>query len=299
MLGALPGNMHTKTSMKQSGVTRLDLEFADGEDAIAIEHNGRIYPVGQHPVTLGRSPTADIVIDHAAVSRLHARIVRGRDGYEVEDLKSRNGVRVDAHPVKGRAPLRPGVVITLGDVSVVVRQPRRRPSYLTDPATRAASWERALREEDTSPVDGLLLFMTAVDEALLKGETRDAEFAFAQHLGRPAERAAQRGKLDAGVAQTVALLALRVGEATASSAWLDFVVRLYSETGAVIPLTVVNAMQALARKLGGVDRGALRQYAAPFEVRAGELSHEERCSLDRLAALAAASFSDIQVRAAV
>ena len=163
---------------------------------------------------------------------------------------------------------------TLGDVSVVVRQPRRRASYLLDPATRAATWERALREEDTSPVDGLLLFMTAVDEALLKGETRDAEFAFAQHLGRPAERAAQRGKLDAGVAQTVALLALRVGEATASSAWLDFVVRLYSETSAVIPLTVVNAMQALARKLGGVDRGALRQYTAHFELRAGELSHE-------------------------
>jgi len=224
--------------------------------------------------------------------------VRGRSGFEVEDLKSRNGVRVDAHPVKGRAAVHPGVVITLGDVSVVVRQPRRRAGDMLDAAARAATWERALREEDTSPVDGLLLFMTAVDEALLKGETRDAEFAFAQHLGRPAERAAQRGKLDAGVAQTVALLSLRVGEATSSSAWLDFVVRLYSETGAVIPLTVVNAMQALARKLGGVDRGALRQYTAHFEARSAELTIEERCSLDRLAALAASSFSDIQTRAA-
>ena len=298
MLLVLAESMPIKPAVKRSGVTRLELELADVDDAIGIEHNGRVYPVGRQPVTLGRSPTADIVIDHAAVSRLHARIVRGKHGYEVEDLKSRNGVRVDAHPVEGRAPVYPGVVITLGEVSVVVRPPRRRSSAMLDAAARAASWERALRDEDTSPVDGLLLFMTAVDEALLKGETRDAEFAFAQHLGRPAERAAQRGKLDAGVAQTVALLSLRLGEATASSAWLDFVVRLYSETCAVVPLTVVNAMQALARKLGGVDRGALRQYTAHFEARAGQLTQEERCSLDRLAALAASSFSDLQTRAA-
>jgi hypothetical protein len=136
----------------------------------------------------------------------------------------------------------------------------------------------------------LLLFMTSVDEALLKGETRQAERAFARHLGRAAERAAQSGRLDPGVAQTVALLSLRLGEATSSSAWLDFVVRLYSATATVVPLTVVNAMQALARKLGGVDRSALRQYASSLEERAQELTIEERCVLDRLAALAASRF---------
>jgi hypothetical protein len=196
--------------------------------------------------------------------------------------------------VIGTAPIKPGVVITLGDVSVVVREQRRRTLEVPKPSVRDTTWASAGNKEDTSPVDGLLLFMTAVDEALLKGEARDAEAAFALHLGRPAERAAQRGRLNAGVAQTVALLSLRVGEATSSSAWLDFVVRLYSETGVVIPLTVVNAMQALARKLGGVDRGALRQYAAIFDERAATLTQEERCSLDRLAALAASSFGDIR-----
>ena len=93
------------------------------------------------------------------------------------------------------------------------------------------------------------------------------------------------------MAQTVALLSLRLGEATSSSAWLDFVVRLYSAMAVVVPLTVVNAMQALARKLGGVDRSALRQYAATLEERSGELTIEERCVLDRLAALAASSFN--------
>jgi hypothetical protein len=286
------------TSMKRSGVSRLEPGPAALADGIAIEHGGRLYPVSSRPVTLGRSPTADIVINHGAVSRHHARIFRDETGFVVEDLNSRNGVRVDAHRVEGTAPLHPGVVLTLGDVSVVVREARRRTSDALDAVGRGTSFDRPLRDEDTSPVDGLLLFMTAVDEALLKGETRDAEQAFARHLGRPAERAAARGRLEPGVAQTVALLSLRVGEATASSAWLDFVVRLYSATEWVIPLTVVNAMQALARKLGGVDRGALRQYAARFEGRESRLTHEDRCSLDRLAALAASSFGELRRLAA-
>ena len=107
-----------------------------------------------------------------------------------------------------------------------------------------------------------------------------------------------RQLLEPGVAQTIALLSLRLGEATSSSAWLDFVVRLYSGTATVVPLTVVNAMQALARKLGGVDRSALRQYAAILEERAGALTIEERCVLDRLAALATSSFSYGPSRAA-
>jgi len=289
--------MADTTSMKQSGVSRLEMDLAGGGDGIAIEHGGRLHSVGPNPITLGRSPTADVVINHAAVSRHHARIFRGKDGYYVEDLGSRNGVRLDAHPVYGSAPLRPGMVLTLGDVSVVIRAARRRNvsavAETLDEPTLVES-----RQEDTSPVDSLLLFMTAVDEALLKGETREAELVFARHLGRPAERAAQRGKLDAGVTQTVALLSLRVGEATGSSVWLDFVVRLYAGIGTVIPLTVVNAMQALARKLGGVDRGALRQYTAGFEERFGELTQEERCALDRLGALAASSFGDLHKLAA-
>jgi pSer/pThr/pTyr-binding forkhead associated (FHA) protein len=251
--------MKPTKSTQRVGGSGIGTDLAASGDGIAIEHGGRLYPVGSRPVTLGRSPTADIVIDHGAVSRHHARIFRDATGFFVEDLQSRNGVCIDAHRVSGRAAIHPGVVITLGDVSVVVREARRRTSGMTAPAGRADDWGRSVKDGDTSPVDGLLLFMTAVDEALLKGETRDAESAFARHLGRPAERAAARGRLEPGVAQTVALLSLRVGEATSSSAWLDFVVRLYSATAMVIPLTVVNAMQALARKLGGVDRGAIRQ----------------------------------------
>jgi pSer/pThr/pTyr-binding forkhead associated (FHA) protein len=289
--------MDDKKQMSQSGVTRIDIGLASGGDGIAIEHAGQLHVIGTRAFVIGRSPNSDLLIDHPAVSRRHARIMRGKDGYFVEDLESRNGVCIDGQPVRGTGRLIPGMVVTLGDVSIVVRTARRsssRPPALTEDADFA----EAQREEDTSPVDRLLLFMTAVDAALLKGETRDAERAFARYIGRPAELAAQRGQLDAGVAQTIALLSLRLGEATSSSAWLDFVVRLYSAMATVVPLTVVNAMQALARKLGGVDRSALRQYASILEERAEDLTIEERCVLDRLAALATSSFNHGHSRAA-
>jgi hypothetical protein len=289
--------MHDKKPMSQSGVTRVDIGLAGGGDGIAIEHAGKLHVIGARPFVIGRSPNSDLIVDHAAVSRRHARIVRGRDGYWIEDLESRNGVCIDAQAVHGSARLIPGMVVTLGDVSIVVRTARR--SMSPPPASvDDLGFVDALREEDTSPVDRLLLFMTAVDAALIKGETREAERVFARHIARPAELAAQRGLLAPGVAQTIGLLSLRLGEATSSSAWFDFVVRLYCATGTVVPLTVVNAMQALARKLGGVDRSALRQYASTLEERAGELTIEERCVLDRLAALATSSFSYGRSRAA-
>ena len=89
----------------------------------------------------------------------------------------------------------PGAYGCLLSHVAVVREARRRTSGALDAAGRGADWGRSVKEGDTNPVDGLLLFMTAVDEALLKGETRDAETAFARHLGRPAERAAARAQM--------------------------------------------------------------------------------------------------------
>lgn len=51
---------------------------------------GRSYPL-QGPVTIGRSPECDIHINDPGLSRVHARLVPGEDGVQVEDLSSTNG----------------------------------------------------------------------------------------------------------------------------------------------------------------------------------------------------------------
>ena len=46
-------------------------------------------------LTIGRNPDNDILIDNLAVSDRHARIIRGADGYVLQDLGSTNGTFVN------------------------------------------------------------------------------------------------------------------------------------------------------------------------------------------------------------
>ena len=56
---------------------------------------GQVFEVRAASVVLGRSPDCAIVLDHAAVSRLHAKIECVDGSFYIEDLKSRNGVRIN------------------------------------------------------------------------------------------------------------------------------------------------------------------------------------------------------------
>jgi two-component system cell cycle sensor histidine kinase/response regulator CckA len=62
---------------------------------------------------LGRDPSANVVLDHADVSRQHARIRRTERGYVIEDLGSRNGTQVNGIPIQ-QGQLRFGDKIHVG-----------------------------------------------------------------------------------------------------------------------------------------------------------------------------------------
>ena len=67
-------------------------------------------------LTLGRAPENDCVLAHDSVSRRHARIVNTGDGrWRIEDLGSKNGVRVDGNRVND-AELAPSQWLAIGDV---------------------------------------------------------------------------------------------------------------------------------------------------------------------------------------
>jgi pSer/pThr/pTyr-binding forkhead associated (FHA) protein len=84
---------------------------------LAIEDGGDVVLVAlDRPVLhLGRSPSADIVLDHVTVSRRHAVLSAEEGGTVLLDDRSRNGVEVNGERV-GRALLRNGDVIHLGEV---------------------------------------------------------------------------------------------------------------------------------------------------------------------------------------
>jgi GAF domain-containing protein len=75
----------------------------------------RVLPDGAD-LTLGRAPESDCVLTHDSVSRKHARIRNDADGsWTVEDLGSKNGVRVDGHRVAS-ALLSASQWFAIGDV---------------------------------------------------------------------------------------------------------------------------------------------------------------------------------------
>jgi len=74
-------------------------------------------------LVLGRDGDCDLVLDDDKASRRHATVTPGAEGtIEVEDLGSTNGTYVDGQRISGRATLRPGGTLTIGDTALVVTE---------------------------------------------------------------------------------------------------------------------------------------------------------------------------------
>jgi predicted component of type VI protein secretion system len=69
--------------------------------------------------TVGRSRDCDVVLEDAGISRRHAELRPGPDGWTVADLGSTNGVRVNGAQVYEAQPLRSGDRVELGSTEVV------------------------------------------------------------------------------------------------------------------------------------------------------------------------------------
>lgn len=93
---------------------------------------GRFEVAAGGEVVAGRTGQCPIVVDHASVSRMHARIFRDSHGVYLEDLGSANGTYLNGEPVTKASTLADGATIQLGQKTV------REPVLLVyhDPASR-------------------------------------------------------------------------------------------------------------------------------------------------------------------
>lgn len=78
---------------------------------------GRRYVFDQAEVTLGRVQENDVVVPDDGASRKHAKISQDGEGWQVEDLQSSNGTRVNGEPLKRPLTLRNGDLIQIGEVT--------------------------------------------------------------------------------------------------------------------------------------------------------------------------------------
>lgn len=75
--------------------------------------DGREYAIGEAALVFGREASCDVVIDSSQVSRKHATVSHGPDGYTIED-QSANGVLVNGTRVSGQRTLARGDVLKIG-----------------------------------------------------------------------------------------------------------------------------------------------------------------------------------------
>ncbi len=99
------------------------------------------FPLERESVSLGRGSDNDIAIDCGSVSVKHAEMRRIRGGYELRDMGSTNGIKLDGEKQPVIA-LRNGISATLGDVAFDF--------LLTDEELAALSAER-LTEPEAPP----------------------------------------------------------------------------------------------------------------------------------------------------
>jgi hypothetical protein len=76
--------------------------------------------------TIGRDKQCDLYLGDMTVSRVHARLTRVADGWQLTDLSSSNGTRVNGWRLRAAVPVRPGDTITFGS-AVFVLQPDGQP----------------------------------------------------------------------------------------------------------------------------------------------------------------------------
>jgi Inner membrane component of T3SS, cytoplasmic domain/Domain of unknown function (DUF1707) len=89
--------------------------------------------------TIGRTRDCDLYLTDLSVSRRHAELVRGPDGWLLNDLGSHNGTRVNGWLVRETSPVRPGDRLEFGSAVFIVADDPRGPVPSGPPGGAAAS----------------------------------------------------------------------------------------------------------------------------------------------------------------
>ncbi len=107
----------------------------------------QLIPLDGDRISVGQNPSNDIALTFdKTVSNLHAVFERLGGSWTLRDLGSRNGTRVNAHPIAGDRALRHGDEIEMGSVRLVYRTSDAGGDPPTEAAESAPEVSRRERE---------------------------------------------------------------------------------------------------------------------------------------------------------
>lgn len=223
---------------------------------------------------IGRGVDCQLALDDPLVSRNHALLVVSGDSLTVEDLSSRNGVRVNGDRISGVSKVGHGDRIAIGDQEMVVLRERE---FRADTMIQ--------QQPPTQRLEAFGLLGSLADKAIAMGRGEEAERILGQQLSAVAEEATGGRDPGSDVCERAADYAVKLAGVTGKGQWVDYVFELYTALKKPCPAPVVDALYTALRKARGTDRGVLRAYVELLREQLPGLNPTERFLLSRIEGL--------------
>lgn len=221
---------------------------------------------------IGRSAECQLSLDDPLVSRLHAALTVNGNEVVLEDLGSRNGVRLNGRRIERVEKLAHGDHLTIGTQEMALMSGRATPTETI--ARPGATQTRAQAFE---------LLGALADKALALGRGEEAE----RILGTRLEQLvvdARSAPPPPELLERAALFALRLAATTGRARWFDYVIQLYTGAKCACPVTVVDELYGVLPRVSQVDLAALRAYIASLR-RRSHVGPAERFLVGRIEGL--------------
>lgn len=258
---------------------------------------------------IGRSDECEVTIEDPLVSRRHARIVFQGDLVTLEDLESRNGVRVNGKLVKSSQRLVDGDRVRIGTqdfVFCLVKKTAglrpRTTGVLRLCGQCKAPYARELiscpncgasDERDEATLSGTFgpeaqhswsvqLLLAALKKALDLGRFTDADRILRRATALLEERVASGGTIQAAQMDPLAIAAARICLETRDPSWGVWIPSLYMLAGASPPDDVIERLIVLRLRHEEME-GPIEHLLAHCRRMRASWSEEERDALQRLA----------------
>ncbi len=227
---------------------------------------------------IGRSRDCQLALEDPLVSRRHAAFRWSNAKLVVEDLGSRNGVKVNDNKITGVKDLVPDDVVVIGGQTFVVVEGE--PADHRDVRRVAVTMTSEIGEAGTP----LALLGGVVEKAFAMGRIDDAERILSNLLSEML-LGFESGKRDNGALPDATRFALRLATETGKSQWVDWVFNAHAALTKVPPTATVDDLYQLARKIRYPITPAFKNYVAKMKDQAALLGPAERFALQRIEGL--------------
>jgi len=268
---------------------------------------------------VGRTSGCHLVLGDALVSRRHAAFRVTRDGVEVRDLGSRNGVLVNGTRIDGPSLLKDGDQVRVGAQDLLLSSVERDPrddgteeliqcrhcgevydvTHETCPAcgkreVGGATGDGQLpdtlvvsdQEQRPSLQGGSLEVLARLaDKALGMGRYDEGERLVGSMLNGVLSRASGSEGQDRDTLSLASRYALRLAEVTHSPIWIDDTFRLYSTARQLMSADTIDELYRVATKVRYANSRAIRNYVSRLKDEAPAFGVTERFLLQRLEGL--------------